>query len=378
MITKIAIQNFKSLKNIEMSCSSLNLLSGLNGMGKSSVIQALLLLRQSYDKGYLQKHGLSLKGDLVNIGTGKDAFYQNGDIEQIFFELLFENMGEPNKWIFDYSKNDGIKERNYADADVLPLAEYTPAKFLELDSLPLFNASFRYLNADRWVRNEYGKSDFQVKQNRTLGKHGEYTTNFLIEYGNSPINEKLLYPESEVNTLIYQVSAWMHEISPNTTVIAEDVKGIDAVKLRYTFKTDSGPSNEFLPTNVGFGITYVLPVVVALLSAKAGDILILENPESHLHPKGQSAIGKLMAKVAEIGVQIFVESHSDHILNGIRVAVKNGIPADFINLFFFSRGSYDYENYTALEKPILDNDGRIDQWPENFFDEWEKTLMNII
>lgn len=75
--------------------------------------------------------------------------------------------------------------------------------------------------------------------------------------------------------------------------------------------------------NMGFGVSYSLPIIVALLSAREGDILVLENPEAHLHPRGQRKIGELVALAAANGVQIFMETHSDHVLNGIRLSVRN-------------------------------------------------------
>lgn len=78
----------------------------------------------------------------------------------------------------------------------------------------------------------------------------------------------------------------------------------------------------FTAQNVGFGISYVLPIVLALVKAKKGELIILENPEAHLHPRGQRKMGELIARAAQGGVQVIVETHSDHILNGIRFVCK--------------------------------------------------------
>ena len=77
MIKKITIKNFKSLKNINLSLSNLNVLTGLNGSGKSSFIQSLLLLRQSLKNAATDNAGLIIQdGELVSLGSGKDIFYQ--------------------------------------------------------------------------------------------------------------------------------------------------------------------------------------------------------------------------------------------------------------------------------------------------------------
>ena len=78
---------------------------------------------------------------------------------------------------------------------------------------------------------------------------------------------------------------------------------------------------------------------MALLSAKRGTLVLLENPEAHLHPQGQVRIGELIARTAASGVQILVETHSDHVLNGIRLAVHAGkIEPDQVKLQYFKRG----------------------------------------
>jgi predicted ATPase len=104
---------------------------------------------------------------------------------------------------------------------------------------------------------------------------------------------------------------------------------------------------------------------------------MIENPEAHLHPRGQVAMGRLMALAASIGVQILVETHSDHVLNGIRLAVKAGeIPPDDVKLHFFRR---DRETKaTVIETPPVARDGRLGFWPEDFFDQWEKSLDELL
>lgn len=381
MITKINIQNFKSLEDVTIKCRNLNVLTGLNGMGKSSLIQMLLLLRQSYEKGFLtdEDGGLILNGDLVDIGTAKEALYEFAKKEEINFNIEFKDEGKiiEKRWFFTYEVNQPDKkeeERKYSDSDFMPYseAEKRPKK---LKSLSLFKKNnFKYLNADRWVKNEYGVSDLQVYRYRSLGKHGEYTAHYLNHFGTTPIHEDLLFSGNDVNNLETQVSAWMSEISPGTKVVTARILGSNTVKLRYKIQAEKNSTTELSPLNVGFGITYVLPVLAALLSARSGDILLIENPESHIHPKGQSLIGELMAMVAQTGVQVFVETHSDHVLNGIRVAVKKGVSEKMVNLLFFHRNMKDNNLSTIVDIPVIDNEGGIENWPKDFFDQSNKDL----
>ena len=96
-----------------------------------------------------------------------------------------------------------------------------------------------------------------------------------------------------------------------------------------------------------------------------------------MHPRGQVAIGKFLSLAAANGIQIIIETHSDHVLNGIRIAVKNkDIKPDDVTLHFFDR-SKDAP-CCEVTTPKIDKDGRLDQWPEGFFDEWEKGLAELL
>jgi len=342
MIEKITIKNFKSLKNIDLSLSNLNVLAGLNGSGKSTFLQSLLLLRQSFKHEPKDSIGLILQdGELISLGSGKDIFYQYaGKDEHIEFEIK----GDFNflKWCFQYAPN----------SDILPVIkkEYTT----DLSFINLFNRQFQYLTAEHIAPQvSYKKSEFQVVKNKNIGSRGEYSVHYLSEFGLSEKiqNSDLQHPKAKSDCLIHQVDAWLSEISPGAKLIVEDLRGIDLLRLAIRFETKDGYTNDIKPVNTGFGISYVLPVVVAILKAHKGDMLILENPESHLHPRGQSAIGQMMAYAAQLGVLIFVETHSDHVINGIRVAVKNEkLSAKNVRIFYFERNWTTQSSIALLKK----------------------------
>ena len=124
------------------------------------------------------------------------------------------------------------------------------------------------------------------------------------------------------------------------------------------------------PVNVGFGLTQVLPIVIAAMSAIKNDILLIENPEVHLHPAGQALMGQFLADVAHAGVQVIVETHSDHILNGIRRSVKAGrLEPSQLAIHFFRPRSSEHAQVTS---PQMNVDGNIDNWPDGFFDQFDK------
>ncbi|WRH65629.1 MAG: DUF3696 domain-containing protein [Planktothrix sp. GU0601_MAG3] len=100
---------------------------------------------------------------------------------------------------------------------------------------------------------------------------------------------------------------------------------------------------------------------------KPETLILIENPESHLHPKGQSHIGELLGIAASCGIQVVVETHSDHVLNGICLAVKRSeINYKDVQIHYFQREQRNEKMATEIISPNIDEDGRIDEWPEGF------------
>ncbi|MDQ2906650.1 MAG: AAA family ATPase, partial [Chloroflexota bacterium] len=111
MLHRLRLQNYKCFEDQSLEFKALTLLSGLNGTGKSSVLQSLLLLRQSYQQNLLQTTGLALNGDLIHIGTAKDALFENAKEDMIGFDLALSDRTTKERWRFHYNK----------EADVLSL-----------------------------------------------------------------------------------------------------------------------------------------------------------------------------------------------------------------------------------------------------------------
>jgi len=370
MLDSLGLENFKSFEEIELSLGNLTLLSGLNGSGKSTILQAIGILRQSFDARYLVAGELALNGELVEIGTGRDALYQGFAKAEIALSLCETLNGTERvcRWLAPAE----------LDADVLTCS-LRPAPS-ELPLLDLFNRGFQFLRADRITPSAtYPKSQDAVRQKRFLGAQGEYTAHFLLEFGELITTAEIVRSahEEKAFSLIAQVNAWMQEFSPGVRVAAVPVPMTDLVRLVFTYKGESAAHGDPLrPTNVGFGLTHALPVITACLAAEPGTMLVVENPEAQLHPRGQVSIGRLLALTAANGVQVIVESHSDHVLNGIRLAVKEGLlEPQQAKLHFFSRQPGRASDY---QTPALTNEGRLSYWPHGFFDQWEKSLDQLL
>jgi predicted ATPase len=187
----------------------------------------------------------------------------------------------------------------------------------------LFSDEFQYINTDRIQPDTtYPLSELSIRKN-LIGFKGEYTAHYLDVNRHEDLTIKdLVHNNAHTEQLLENVSLWLSEVSNGIEVLAKKHSDIHRASLSYKYTFGDNITNEYKPMNVGFGITYVLPIIVAILKSKPDDLLIIENPESHLHPAGQSKIAELCAIASSNGVQIIVETHSDHFLNGIRVATK--------------------------------------------------------
>jgi predicted ATPase len=368
MISSLELKNFKAFQYLDLNFGALTLLTGINGSGKSTVLQALAVLRQSTDAGYLLGgDGLLLNGELVELGTGRDVLFEHAD-EQSISICVCDEEGRVAGWEFTYSERDDLLQAKY---------NYNNAA---IEKMGVFASGFQFIRADRLAPAVvFPKSYNEAVRRRFLGVRGQFAAHFLAYHQDEVVSERRRRLSFTGATLQQQVTAWLSEISPGVVVGSKEISGADLAQLSFTFGGSAGitSSNEYRPTNVGFGLTYVLPIVVSCLSARPGDLLLIENPEAHLHPRGQSLLGRLLAVTASDGVQVVVESHSEHVLNGVRISVKDGVLANDRVAIHFCGRSAEQLGSTFLS-PEIRSDGRLSQWPEGFFDEWERAIMELV
>ena len=373
MIKEIRLKNFKVFEEESFNIKPLTLITGVNGMGKSTLIQSLLFLKQNYGLGYLSnpKKKLRLKHDFVNLESAGDICYTFAEEKSVCISIKEDN-GNEYQWVLDTSEA-GNEEVGYT---------YTGS---DIHGLSLFDDRFIFLEAERWgPKAQYNKSEARA-YNTSLGIQGELTPAYLNNA--LSVNEEIgikgmRHPnlKEEQIQLTENVNAWMAQIMQVPSLKANTTE-IDKDKIRLEYGMAGTKGKKYSALQVGFGFTYCLPVIVALLRAKADDLLVFENPEAHLHPAAQVELGKLMALAAGKGVQIIIESHSDHILNSLRLARKEKvISQEDLNVIFVQRdfGADDDMEVTYIDEIQITDEGKLNKRPKNFFDSWDDVLTRLI
>jgi predicted ATPase len=214
---------------------------------------------------------------------------------------------------------------------------------------------------------------FDPSRHETVGPRGERAPGKLYWYENDEVLAPMRYEEEPAPTLYKQTQAWLSDFFPGASFDVQRVLRANLVTLGIRTSADT---DHHRPQHVGFGLTHVLPILVACLHARREDLIIVENPEVHLHPVGQMRMGMFLARVAKAGVQVLVETHSDHVLNGLRRAVKTEIlsPEQAALYFFQPRGLAEQRKEAQVISPRLDRAGNIDHWPDGFFDQFDKDM----
>ena len=344
MITRIQMKNFKCFKECELPLGGLTILAGVNGTGKSSFIQALLLLRQAGLDEQGHPRFLRWQGKLVDTGSFSDMLYEGAEQDAIELEAKFD-------------RSKFIKVGEIKDESQMPQAEQ-PKGFNGAQDTSLYRWSMFYLSAERHGPQKMLPFFEQGHESDTpLGKNGEHVLWFLAKYGERKIPEILRHPEADQTTLLSQTNAWLKVISPGAKLNITSIPKADSALADFSFfRQGDVMTKPFRATNVGFGLSYALPVIVALLAAQNDDLVIIENPEAHLHPGGQTRLAELAARAVSGGRQVILETHSDHILDGLRLAVRHAIiePEQAV-LHYFQRKGLDAEVTT----PVIQQDGRL-------------------
>lgn len=325
MIENIEIENFKCYQHEKIEFNHINLVSGINSSGKSTILQSILLFFNERKE--------------VDI----DLRHTDYDIDFVSFKSIINNKAE-NAETFKVKVNDEsriFKELIYK-ADK-PL--YSMSKTNTIDNLE----DLYYISANREITADQKELKIQNnyipnKKNTTLGQ----------------------YIKQNIDEL--RITDFSKELDETLLEMGIIEKGITASGElgNISIEVDSIP----IP-NVGIGIQYVLPIIVTILTNEKIN-LIIENPEIHLHPKAQvSLMNFICKKCIEKEIQLFVETHSDHILNSLRLFAKTSGNFNKINVFFINEQS-------DIKQISINEMGKLSRYYTDFFDEIQKQVVELL
>lgn len=369
MLTAISLKNFKCFnETCSIPMAQVTVLYGKNGRGKSTVVQSLLLLSQTM-KECNDVRTLQLMGKLISLGAFDDVL--NSEANEKEFEIglvsdtervelsytliadkpqLAQLMGLTVNGVERLDVNaseDGqnISEHRVAGAisDIKELQALKDLAYIAADRRGPVNAVMRRdALADSW-----------------LGTKGEYLINVLAQND----ADFLTKVESALSKVLSGASIKIN--NKDSERVELYLNSVDGKKV-------------YRPVNVGFGYSYVLPIIVLALLSNEGGTIVIENPEAHLHPGAQSRLMEFLVDTAkQRNLQIVIESHSDHIVNGLRLAVKTDLLKENEALInYFSRDTVT--DVTEIEQIYVDGNGELSSYPDDFMDEWTKQLLELI
>lgn len=359
----LSIEGFKCFKeNTTFEFNNITLLTGANSAGKSSVIQSLLLLKKVSQGSVSEQYpwidlDLNDSNYALELGKYDDIKTRSDNDYEDFFNSAPVDIS--------FALNEGIAkielEHNIDSEKVVKVS--SDEKAIESFRKYLDNG-FVYLNAERmapqYVYKNTDSADF-------CDCHGTNTGNVIQRHENDNCNIARSYSNSDKNKWSIELDKWIDYIFPGVAV-----EIIPSGGDRYQVKVLGSAA-----TNVGFGITYSLPILVSGLTVPEGGILIVENPEAHLHAKAQSNMGYFLARMAAAGVRVIIETHSEHIVNGIRRMIVEGntkMSHEDMNIYFFQNKNGE-KNIMEFG---MDEWGNLNEFPVDFFDQVRQDMYKLM
>lgn len=349
MIEELTIIGYKSIDKEKLKFQDLTILTGLNSSGKSSVIQTILLI-----SAYTSEKAINIKEFIKDYSDFSINRNRYTNAKEIHIEVISTENEQPIRIQYDSNNKIYIIDGN------------------EQNKCCIFEENLFYISANRIGQEEIASYDENIK----FGTNGKYVFGYFEQNKSQPIAEYLRITNADSFTLDSQVSYWFKYILDIHLRINTEKITASQVKVSY----DSEGLKDISPFNLGAGNSYVAKILIMGLSCQKGNILIIENPEIHLHPKAQARLADFLNYLASRGIQIILETHSEHIINKTRYNIykknisedqviihyKQGVKEPFIPLLINRNGHFININNEEVE------------FPSGFFDSTLDELLEIM
>jgi hypothetical protein len=418
-ITEIGASGYKSIvQPLAIEIRPLTILAGANSSGKSSIIQPILLLKQTLEASY-DPGALLLEGPNVTFTSANQFFSRIGNQQccetfetsirvglTVLLSLTFKRDPEKGIQIYEMSISDGLTKGRLrpemTSAELLAsFPSMAKAWFEAFASRQQGNSGDRRQSEDSLTLRLQRDRCFLEIMGRYeppgIGFKAGFTTEFvgneirrLIHLPGLRGNPERTYPVTGVGGTFpgtfenYVASVIAHWQTDKKDRLEALDRALDSLGL--TYRIVAAPvaetrvelrvgrlahgkregSNDLVSiADVGFGVSQTLPVLVALLVAEPGQAVYLEEPEIHLHPRAQSQMAGVLADAAIRGVRVIAETHSSILLRGIQTLVASGkLSPELVKLHWFTRNPED--GSTEIHSADLDKEGAFGDWPEDF------------
>jgi hypothetical protein len=405
-ITEIQVAGFKSIsKEQRIEIRPLTILAGPNSSGKSSIMQPVLLLKQTsespYDPGPLLLHGPNVK-----FTSADELLSQTGKRQSSSFRVGMRlKTGERFQTTFRKERPFGFRIEQMEISDSPGTATLWPGMtHAEIVETGITRAK----DYAAEVPPGHGPGRWEITEERSFlepawlakGPAGDYVVSEnltarwdiiipeVIHLPGLRGNPERSYPVTAVGPnypgtfekyTASVISQWMAENDEALATLNGDLRllqltgGVIAVRPndvqvelyvgRLPESAPTRPEDRINIADVGIGVSQTLPVLVALHAAKPGQLVYVEQPETHLHPRAQFALAQVLASAANRGVRVVAETHSAHLLLGVQTLVAEGeLAPGKVKLHWFQRPN----GRTVVNSADLDEAGAFGDWPEDF------------
>ena len=376
-ITAIEVEGYKSLYDrSRIEIRSLTLLAGANSSGKSSIIQPLLLLKQTLEAPYAPG-ALLLSGSNVRFTSSQQVFSRISPKTNKFTVKIY--YGEQDCISLSFGKKPSQKA-----IEIIEALYQKEEKIIDLS--PIKDFRFMYLEQMFFAQIQDPKN--KIVPSQILDNNPSSLISFirnLIHVPGVRGNPQRTYQTSAVDQVfpgtfenyiasiiqnwqskkdqrLSQLSRNLYRLGLANKIQANSINEAE-VELKVT-RSIAGSKEMVSIADVGFGVSQILPVLVALLVAKPEQLVFIEQPEIHLHPRAQVALAEILIDAANRGVRVVIETHSELLLLAVQSLVsENKIRPDRVRLHWFTRLENGASQITSAE---LDQAGAFGDWPEDF------------
>ncbi len=424
-ITRITVGGFKSITTEQsIDIKPLTILAGANSSGKSSMMQPLLLLKQTleapYDPGALLLDGPNVNfsqaeqllahgidghvadtfsvGIVLNEDSRVVTFLRKGEegifeVEKTIYKFFFGEYcirldmlsEELNKEILSYNERVALSSSDKLQKELAilisaiirdqqPFILSQQRSFLDYTSKSDQTREHQYTSSSYLLKNITNSlhqmlhlPGFRGNPQRTypLIPLGPNFTNFSGTFENYTASVISYWQKNKMQKTLHQLNQDLARLGLTNKVMARQVTSahVELLVNRFLHNCD-GAEDMVNIADVGFGVSQALPVVVALHIAEPGQLVYIEQPELHLHPRAQHTLAEILADAALAGKRVVIETHSDLVLSGIQTLVAEGtLPPELVKLHWFEQLS---DGSTKITSADLDTAGAFGEWPEDF------------